>query len=80
MNCQFCGAAAKQIWKDEVIYFECGTRPHHLEPGSTACWYGLVLKLKERIEVLEAKVNRKKPVTLRELSREEGWHPEIKKG
>ena len=55
MPCKFCGAAPKQTCKGETIYYECGTRPHHLEPATNACWYGLVLKLKERIEALEKK-------------------------
>ncbi len=55
-TCPFCGAAPKQVWRGEVHFFACGTRPYHLQPFTMACWQGLVWKLKERVEVLEGKV------------------------
>lgn len=58
MKCQFCGRPPKQIWQGEVVYFECGTRPHHLQPETMTCWGGLVMKLKERIEALEGVVGK----------------------
>ena len=57
MPCKFCGAAPKQTWKGETIYYECGTRPHHLEPATMACWGGLVMKLKARLDALESPGN-----------------------
>lgn len=78
--CPFCGKPPKQVWKSEVVVFECGTRPHHKEPATMDCWGGLVMKLRERLGVLEKIVLRRRPVTLRELSVAQGWHPEIKSG
>jgi hypothetical protein len=76
--CQFCGAPPKQVWRDEVIVFECGARPHNLRPGTMACWAGFVWKLQERIAALEAAVMKKKPRTVREVAVAGGWHPEVK--
>lgn len=74
--CRFCLAGPIQSINGEAVRFSCGTRANDPSPLTVLCWTGWVMVLQERIAALEAVVNRKKPVTLREAAIEGGWHPD----
>lgn len=78
--CRFCLAGSIQSINGETVRFSCGTRANDPSPRTVLCWTGWVMKLQGRIDTLEAVINRKKPVTIREAAIAGGWHPEIQKG
>ena len=56
--CQFCGAPPKQVWRGDVIRFDCGTGGRSSRPQTMTCWAGFVWKLQERIASLEGVVGK----------------------
>lgn len=57
-KCQFCGVPVDE--HNQLVSFTCGTVAKDQWPWTPQCWYGFVMKLQTRIEILEREMRRLK--------------------